>query len=173
MKHKHHIIPKHAGGTDDPSNIVLLTIEEHAKAHKELYKKYSRWQDKIAYEGLSGQIGKEEIIQEIYKNKKTKLGAVLSDETKAKISMAKKGVKHSEEHIAKTRRWGMKQTDYQKQRVRETRQKEYTIYGPKGNKNHIINLLDFCRKNNLDQGNMTKVAQGKLKQHKGYKVSYN
>ena len=22
LKHKHHIIPRHAGGTDDPSNIV-------------------------------------------------------------------------------------------------------------------------------------------------------
>lgn len=26
MKHKHHIIPKHAGGTDDASNIVELTV---------------------------------------------------------------------------------------------------------------------------------------------------
>jgi hypothetical protein len=28
--HKHHIIPKHMGGTDDLSNIAKLTIEEHA-----------------------------------------------------------------------------------------------------------------------------------------------
>ena len=26
MKHKHHIIPKHKGGTDDPSNLVELTV---------------------------------------------------------------------------------------------------------------------------------------------------
>jgi hypothetical protein len=31
--HKHHIIPKHAGGTNDPSNLVELTIEQHAEAH--------------------------------------------------------------------------------------------------------------------------------------------
>ena len=31
--HKHHIIPKHIGGTDDPSNLVDLTIEEHAEAN--------------------------------------------------------------------------------------------------------------------------------------------
>lgn len=30
MKHKHHIIPKHMGGT----------IEEHAEAHRQLYEKY-------------------------------------------------------------------------------------------------------------------------------------
>jgi hypothetical protein len=46
MKHKHHIIPRHAGGTDDPSNLVELSIEEHAEAHRVLYEKYDRWQDK-------------------------------------------------------------------------------------------------------------------------------
>jgi hypothetical protein len=45
MKHKHHIIPRHAGGTDDPSNLVELSIEEHAEAHRVLYEKYDRWQD--------------------------------------------------------------------------------------------------------------------------------
>ena len=38
--------------------------------------------------------------------------------------------------------------------------------------NEIKNLNEFARKTGLDQGNLTKVAQGKLKQHKGYKVSY-
>jgi len=35
MKHKHHIVPKHMGGSDDPSNLIELTIEEHAEAHME------------------------------------------------------------------------------------------------------------------------------------------
>jgi len=26
ITHKHHIIPKHIGGTDDPSNLIELTI---------------------------------------------------------------------------------------------------------------------------------------------------
>lgn len=42
LKHKHHIIPKHAGGSDDPSNIVVLTVEEHAEAHRKLYEKHGR-----------------------------------------------------------------------------------------------------------------------------------
>ena len=37
MLHKHHKIPKHSGGSDDPENIVYLTPEEHAEAHKKLY----------------------------------------------------------------------------------------------------------------------------------------
>jgi hypothetical protein len=63
MKHKHHIIPKHAGGTDDPSNLVELTVEEHAEAHKKLFEQYGRWQDELAWKALSGHIGKEEIIR--------------------------------------------------------------------------------------------------------------
>lgn len=62
MKHKHHIIPKHMGGTDDPSNIIELTIEEHAKAHKELYEKFGKKEDWLAWKGLEGSISKEDII---------------------------------------------------------------------------------------------------------------
>lgn len=36
----------------------------------------------------------------------------------------------------------------------------------------IKNLTEFCRNNNLDSGAMIKVAQGKSKQHKGYKCYY-
>ena len=56
MIHKHHIIPKHMGGSDDPSNIVKLTIKEHALAHKKLYEKYGKWEDKVAWLSLSKQI---------------------------------------------------------------------------------------------------------------------
>ena len=52
-KHKHHIIPKHAGGTDDPDNLVELTIEEHAEEHRKLYEKHGKWQDKLAWMGLA------------------------------------------------------------------------------------------------------------------------
>lgn len=54
--HNHHIVPKHAGGTDNPENLVKLTIKEHAEAHRILWEKYGRWQDKIAWQSLSGQI---------------------------------------------------------------------------------------------------------------------
>jgi hypothetical protein len=66
--HKHHIIPKHAGGTDDPSNIVELTIEEHAEAHRLLYEEHGRWQDRVAWLSLSGIMKDEERIYEIAKN---------------------------------------------------------------------------------------------------------
>ena len=64
MKHKHHIIPRHMGGTDDPSNLVELTIDEHAAAHKKLWEEHGRLEDKLAWMGLAGMIDKEEIIRQ-------------------------------------------------------------------------------------------------------------
>ena len=58
--HRHHIIPKHAGGSDDASNLVILTVEEHADAHNLLWCIYKNPKDKIAELALLGQIGTEE-----------------------------------------------------------------------------------------------------------------
>ena len=58
--HIHHIIPKHMGGNDDPSNLIKLTIEEHAEAHRLLYEQHGNKFDYIAYMALSNQIGYEE-----------------------------------------------------------------------------------------------------------------
>lgn len=68
MKHKHHIIPKHAGGSDDSNNLIELTIEEHAEAHRKLYEEHGRWQDRVAWLSLSGKIGHEERLFEIARN---------------------------------------------------------------------------------------------------------
>jgi DNA repair exonuclease SbcCD ATPase subunit len=62
--HKHHLIPRHAGGTDDPSNIIKVNTALHSFLHKQLYEEHGRWQDKIAYECLSGRISKEEAIRQ-------------------------------------------------------------------------------------------------------------
>ena len=82
--HKHHIIPKHAGGTDDESNLIELTIEQHAEAHRLLYEQYGRLEDKRAWLGLSGIMTKEEIIYDI-------LTAPKSESHKLSISKGNKG----------------------------------------------------------------------------------
>ena len=51
------------GGTDDPSNLVELTIEEHAEAHRKLFEEHGCWEDEIAWKGLAGMITQEELIE--------------------------------------------------------------------------------------------------------------
>jgi hypothetical protein len=60
------------GGTDDPSNIVLLTIEKHAEAHRKLYEEHGHWQDRLAWLGLAGLIGKDELMHELCSTSKGK-----------------------------------------------------------------------------------------------------
>ena len=66
MKHKHHIIPKHMGGCDNPSNLIELTVEEHAEAHRKLYEEHGCWQDYIAWKGLAGIIPRAEINAQLH-----------------------------------------------------------------------------------------------------------
>ena len=174
------------GGSDDPSNLVELTVAGHAEAHKKLYEQYGRWQDFYAWQGLSGQIGKEELIRQIQSvaNSKPK-----SEETKKKMSEWQIGRKLTKEHtenISKKQkeRWsqgkydveklrlsriGFKQSQHQKDRARETLECAWLVTNTQGQSFNIVNLRKFCIENKLDQGNMVKVSQGILKQHKGWK----
>lgn len=139
--HKHHIIPKHAGGTNDPSNLIYLTVEEHAEAHKKLWEEHGRWQDELAWKGLSGQIGKEEII---LKTLQRNLGKTFSEETRSKMRESSKGknknkipwnkgkvgfVKHTQETLDKISRSS-------KQRIvsEETKKKSATTKNTTGKK---------------------------------------
>lgn len=104
--HKHHIIPLHVGGTNDPSNLVLLTVEQHAEAHRVLWEQYGRKGDKLAWISLSGQIDKEEIQRE-----RSRLGA-----------LKLKGRKRPPEIVAKIKRilTGKKRTPESIERIRQS-----------------------------------------------------
>lgn len=99
MKHIHHIIPKHMGGSDDPENLIELTIVEHAKEHLKLWQKYGFIEDKIAWKCLSGRKLSEEDRINLSKSgfDKFLLDEVRVCEWKTKISNSLKGKIQSEE----------------------------------------------------------------------------
>ena len=158
MKHKHHIIPKHMGGTNEPSNLIELTVKEHAGAHRVLWEQYGRKEDELAWKGLAGIIGKEELVKELMflgqqkggSKSKGKIRGPQTLEHKDKIKKSCEG-----KNLGKT---GMS--------------KVYSSFiDPNGNKVIIENLYNFCKCNNLNQGAMSYVALGKYKQHKGWTFS--
>ena len=145
LKHIHHIVPKYMGGTDDPSNLVELTVEEHAEAHRKLYEEHGNWQDRIAWLTLSGQIGKDEAIQEaqgaanrgrkrtpeqvenIRKAAQARAKRHMSDpefwtEVNHKKSESHKGKKKSAEHMANwsAARKGHKVSEETREKIRRT-----------------------------------------------------
>jgi hypothetical protein len=99
--HKHRILPGHMGGTYAPENVVRVNVAMHAFLHKCLWKQYGRWQDKLAFDALSGHIGKTEInaIKMREGGRKSGLASKghyqppCSDETRAKLRAKRAGRK--------------------------------------------------------------------------------
>jgi len=74
-KHTHHIVPRHMGGSDEPSNLIELTIEEHADAHKKLWEEHGLYEDYLAWTGLSKMVDKQEhikMVQSFFAKKRLK-----------------------------------------------------------------------------------------------------
>jgi hypothetical protein len=100
------------------------------------------------------------------------IGNSFSKETLKKMSESKKGKKPKEFYVEIAKKnVGWKQSNYQKQKVRELFELDWLIINPQGQKIQIKNLRKFCIENNLDQGNMVNVSKGKLKQYKGWKCT--
>lgn len=100
--HKHHIIPRHLGGDDSPKNLILLHPYDHAIAHYVRWKIYKTHGDAWAFNRLKawlddggmtmrGMKHDEQAKQKISAESSSRLRKPHSDETKAKISAAKKG----------------------------------------------------------------------------------
>ncbi|NDB61886.1 HNH endonuclease [bacterium] len=93
--HKHHIIPRHMGGTDEPDNLVNLTVEEHAEAHRLLWEQHGKEEDYYAWKGLASHIGKEEIRLELARLGGRRSGALgnlanMSEESRRKAVETRK-----------------------------------------------------------------------------------
>ena len=136
LYHTHHIVPKHAGGTDDPSNLIKLTVEEHALAHKKLFFIYGRWQDELAYKGLSNMMTREEIIMQLQKNNKEQRKAISQRMMGNTINVGRKYTQARKDNIGKANKGkirtaetkrklsishlGNKQSDASRKKISET-----------------------------------------------------
>lgn len=88
MRHTHHIIPKYAGGSDDLDNLVSLTVTQHAMWHFAEWQRKGDERDRLAWLGLAGIIGKEEIVERLTKLSRRFKGKSHSDDSKNQIGQA-------------------------------------------------------------------------------------
>ena len=100
--HRHHIIPKHAGGTDDDNNIVYLTLEEHIKVHEDRYALYGDDADRRAILLLKADITHSELVK-IFRKEFTIKAAKASHEVKLKNGFYNKLGKANSERIKGTK----------------------------------------------------------------------
>ena len=147
--HKHHIVPKHAGGSDDPSNLKKLTIEEHALAHKKLFFIYGNPMDEIAYLGLEGMIDKAECIRR---------------------SLSENAKRVNKKWPAGTRgHWNYSKAKGNGKNFKTD--KTYEITFPDGKKETIKGLSKFCRDNELNLKAFHKGCIQRERKHKGYSAA--
>jgi len=160
------------GGTDDPSNLIELTVEEHAEAHRLLWEKYGKKEDELAWKGLAGIIDKEELVYELSllgsRNAKRLSGKEHPFFGKKRPEHSKmmkgKNVKRTKEHQEKLNNRFTK--EYLK-KVTDSISRNWIITTPKGENIFVKNLAEYCRKNNLHRGSMSQLAKYN-KSYKGY-----
>jgi hypothetical protein len=104
-------------------------------------------------------------------------GRNVSDETKEKIVETLTGRTLSVVHKQKIRESalgraffeGKTHTKESKQKISNTKSKEWMITNPNGEVLKVRNLVQFCRGNNLSSSAMRQISIGNRNHHKGYK----
>jgi hypothetical protein len=105
------------GGSNDPSNMVQVSIEDHANLHKQLWEDLGHEQDRIAWLCLSGQISNYEATILAIKNANTGRKTVFTEEHKRKLSEARKK--------QKSPRLGMTASAETKKKMSDARKKKW------------------------------------------------
>ena len=87
-------------------------------------------------------------------------GITRSKETRKKMSFSKKGLPSN--------MLGKKHSNISKEKMKNSHIKNYILVSPTGELSNINCLKDFCKKHNLNYGNMSSVATGKRKTCQGW-----
>jgi hypothetical protein len=151
MKHIHHIIPRHMGGTNDPSNLVELSVEEHADAHRVLYETHGLWQDYVAWQGLSKLMTREDAVALMLKEAGKK-----GVRSRAATNLGKKY--DTTEIVSRGIRKG----------ALNPYAKSFLVTYPDGKQEGVTSLKTWCEENALNYNTFHKMCVSQGKTHKGY-----
>jgi len=159
MRHKHHIIQRYKGGTDDVSNIVELTPICHSMWHWCEWKLWGDSRDYCAHKMILGDVNNPEFRRErnvAFKDKILEGGRKWREANPEELTLrGKKGNK--------------KQREIYANKGITIAEKKWEIVTPTGEVLVINNLAKYCREHNLLKHKMCEVSKGKWKQHRGFK----
>jgi hypothetical protein len=158
-------------GSNHSSNIVTLSVEEHAEAHRKLYEEHGKWQDKIAADMLSGQIKSDEVRRELCRARMLNDNPMNNPESVKKMLESRKWYKPSVETKAKTSASCRGKKKSNTDNMNKSKLKTYFITTPDGEELIINDMPKFCSTNNLQASLMYKVASGNRNTHKKFKCS--
>ena len=158
MKHKHHIIPRYAGGSDDKDNLVDLTPTQHSMWHYAEWLRKRDHRDLCAHKMILGDVKNPE-----FRSARSKafghIGGKAVHKKHPNLSF-ENGVKGNKAQRAKFEKEG-----------RTIAEKTWSVTTPEGEQLVVTNLAKFCRENNLLKNKMCLVAKGVHQQHRGYRVA--
>jgi len=159
------------GGSNHSSNIVVLSVEEHAESHKKLYEEHGKWQDKIAADMLSGQIKSDEVRRELCRARMLNDNPMKNPENVKKVLESRKWYKPSAETKAKTSASMKGKKKSNTANMGKDKLKTYLVTTPDGEELIINDMPKFCSTNNLHASLMYQVASGynNRKTHKKFK----
>ena len=159
MIHKHHIIPKYEGGSDDTSNIVELTPKQHAMWHFAEWQRKGNWEDFCAFKMLLGDVNSPGWRNAMARWAGKKGAEVLLEKyppgSDYWIQMGAKGNKAQREKLA--------------EEGKTIAEQKWVVTSPEGEEFEIYNMAKFCREHNLLKNKMCEVGKGVWKQHRGWK----
>ena len=156
MRHKHHIVQRYKGGTDDASNIVELTPICHSMWHWCEWKLWGDSRDYCASRMILGDVKNPE-----FKSHRGKAFGSVNGKKVHKMypELAhNNGVKGNKKQRATLEKQG-----------KTIAEKKWEIVTPTGEVLVITNLAKYCREHNLLKHKMCEVSKGMWKQHRGFK----
>lgn len=174
---------KYKSNNFEYSIICAVPTEQLDLAEKSSIYMFTSIDDRFGFNKTTGGEGgynrSEETKQKI---SKSHTGKSLSEEHKKKISISGKIAQNRPEVLAKLKcrnrgsnnpMFGKPPPNKGKPMSEEHKlahSRNWKIIRPDGTVEIVRNLNQYCKDNNLDSGNMSKIASGKQKCYKGYKI---
>ena len=102
--HYHHLVPRHAGGSDDKSNLVKVNVAMHAFLHQLRYDETGDEYDRIAAQSLRKQIGRQEATTQAVKEAFKRLGKEWTKSLANKVAAIRKAKRAFDEDLVRSLR---------------------------------------------------------------------